>query len=138
MSARAPLRTAADPSQPPSLQLPVEVAIDDAALRARLLALEARYAATPKAREPHPDVGDWWALYDYGPETVGAWDKGHVPPYPGAMGREAVGWWGRGGAGRSGAGPPRCPCPRPRPQSPPPHAPPPTPKPPIPTPGQRW
>lgn len=45
-----------------------------------------RTTATASARvqapEPHPDIGDWWALYDYGPEVVGRWEKGHRPPYP--------------------------------------------------------
>ena len=28
--------------------------------------------------EPHEDFGDWWTLYDYGPETVKNWKKGCV------------------------------------------------------------
>lgn len=37
-----------------------------------------------QAPVPHPDIGDWWALYDYGPETVASWPADYVPPYPGA------------------------------------------------------
>lgn len=70
-------------------------------MRNRLLALEKRYKDVPKARdgvhvtalvcepggaltrsatrvqkrEPHPDIGDWWTLYDYGLDTVKTWDK---------------------------------------------------------------
>ena len=29
--------------------------------------------------EPHPDIGDWWTLYDYGPEAVRKWAKECVP-----------------------------------------------------------
>jgi len=25
--------------------------------------------------EPHPDIGDWWTLYDYGPDAVRKWAK---------------------------------------------------------------
>ncbi len=36
-----------------------------------------------KVREPHPDVGCWWTLYDYGLDTIKTWDKEYVHPYPG-------------------------------------------------------
>ena len=36
-----------------------------------------------KVREPHPDIGCWWTLYDYGLDAVRAWDKTYVHPYPG-------------------------------------------------------
>ncbi|GBF91835.1 hypothetical protein Rsub_04940 [Raphidocelis subcapitata] len=67
--------TAGDTLAPP-------VAVDDEAVRARLEALNARYASVPKAPLPHPDIGDWWALYDYGPETVASWPADFAPPYP--------------------------------------------------------
>lgn len=31
--------------------------------------------------EPHPDIGDWWTLYDYGPEAVRKWAKECVPEH---------------------------------------------------------
>lgn len=49
-----------------------------------LLTMSDRYEGTAKKREPHPDVGCWWTLYDYGPETVQGWERNHVHPYPGA------------------------------------------------------
>jgi len=33
-------------------------------------------ALPPQVPEPHEDFGDWWTLYDYGPETVASWKKG--------------------------------------------------------------
>ena len=45
-------------------------------------ALQAKYAATPKMPEPHADIGEWWALYDYGMDTVRKWPKGFKPDYP--------------------------------------------------------
>lgn len=51
-------------------------------MRRALAALEARYAGVPKAGRPHPDLGDWWALYDYGFDTVRSWPADFVPPYP--------------------------------------------------------
>ena len=36
-----------------------------------------------KVREPHPDIGCWWTLYDYGLDAVKIWDKTYVHPYPG-------------------------------------------------------
>lgn len=41
----------------------------------------------PKARVPHPDIGCWWTLYDYGPERVKAWEPDYKHPYPGASHR---------------------------------------------------
>ena len=38
-----------------------------------------------KVREPHPDIGCWWTLYDYGLEAVKKWDKEYKHPYPGKM-----------------------------------------------------
>jgi hypothetical protein len=52
-------------------------------VRAALAELEQRYAAVPKAPAAHPDLGDWWALYDYGAETVAAWPADYQHPYPG-------------------------------------------------------
>lgn len=39
----------------------------------------------PKAPVPHADVGDWWALYDYGLEAVSAWPGDYQHPYPGGQ-----------------------------------------------------
>ena len=37
-----------------------------------------RLLAAAQVPEPHPDIGDWWALYDYGLDTVKTWPKGCV------------------------------------------------------------
>lgn len=71
-----------DPYLNPGRKLPVEVATDDEAVRAKLLALEKKYAKAPKARQPHANVGCWWTLYDYGPDRVRTWDKDHKPVFP--------------------------------------------------------
>ena len=34
-------------------------------------------------RQPHPDIGCWWTLYDYGLDKVKTWDKDYEHPYPG-------------------------------------------------------
>lgn len=36
-----------------------------------------------KAAVPHPDVGDWWALYDYGLDELASWPADYQHPYPG-------------------------------------------------------
>lgn len=71
-----------DPYLDPGRKLPVEVATEEGDVRGRLLALEAKYAATPKAPVPHPFIGDWWTVYDYGLEAVRGWDPGHRHPFP--------------------------------------------------------
>lgn len=38
-----------------------------------------------KVREPHPDIGCWWTLYDYGVDAVKTWDKNYKHPYPGTL-----------------------------------------------------
>ena len=72
-----------DPYLDPGHKTPAEVAVPDPAVRAALAALEARYAGTPKARRPHPDIGCWWTLYDYGLNVVKGWAADYVHPYPG-------------------------------------------------------
>ncbi|KAL4449353.1 hypothetical protein ABPG77_006997 [Micractinium sp. CCAP 211/92] len=73
-----------DPYLSPGRKLPVEVAFeeDGGEIRRKLLALEKKYADVPKKRAPHPDVGCWWALYDYGQDRVKAWDPAYKHPYP--------------------------------------------------------
>jgi [acyl-carrier-protein] S-malonyltransferase len=72
-----------DPYLDPGRKTPAEVAVPDPAIRAALDALEAKYAGTPKARRPHPDIGCWWTLYDYGVDVVKGWAADYVHPYPG-------------------------------------------------------
>jgi hypothetical protein len=48
-----------------------------------LLLLPLLLPGVPKAPAPHHDVGDWWALYDYGLEAVSAWRGDYQHPYPG-------------------------------------------------------
>ena len=46
--------------------------------------------ASRRSPSPARDIGDWWALYDHGPETVYGWPKEHKPEYPERRrGREA-------------------------------------------------
>ena len=71
-----------DPYLDPGRKLPIDVARDDETIRAKLLALEKRYASVPKVRQPHPHIGDWWAVYDYGLDIVKTWDKDYKHPYP--------------------------------------------------------
>ncbi len=40
-------------------------------------------AQVKKVREPHPDIGCWWTLYDYGLDAIKKWDKEYKHPYPG-------------------------------------------------------
>lgn len=56
---------------------------EDPDIRARLVELDKLYAGTAKKREPHPDVGCWWTLYDYGLDVVKTWTKDYKHPYPG-------------------------------------------------------
>ena len=71
-----------DPYLNPGKKTPVEVAIKDGPTRDALLALNEKYSLTTKTPVPHADIGDWWALYDYGPEAVYAWPADHKPNYP--------------------------------------------------------
>ena len=73
-----------DPYLDPGRKTPRGVAIEDDEVQDALAALEDKYAHVPRVREPHPDIGCWWALYDYGQGLIGGWAKDHVHPYPGA------------------------------------------------------
>ena len=59
--------------------------MDDDEVRGKLLGLEAKYAEVPKIPLPHPDLGDWWTLYDYGLEAVSKWPRDYKQPYPGGF-----------------------------------------------------
>ena len=61
------------------------MATDDEDVRNNLRELEKLYAKTPKCREPHPDIGCWQTLYDYGAEAVKTWAKDYKHPYPGTQ-----------------------------------------------------
>ena len=56
--------------------------MEEGPTRQYLRELEAKYQGIAKARCPHPDIGDWWALYDYGAEAIRTWPLGFQPPYP--------------------------------------------------------
>lgn len=71
-----------DPYLNPGRKTPVEVAPEDENIRNKIYALEKKYAGLPKEKEPHPDIGDWWALYDYGLDAIKTWDKNYKHPYP--------------------------------------------------------
>ena len=38
-----------------------------------------------KVRVPHPNIGCWWTLYDYGLEAVKKWPADYEHPFPGAL-----------------------------------------------------
>ena len=71
-----------DPYLNPGKKTPIEVAISDDVVRGRITALEEKYAHVTKKPEPHPDIGEWWTLYDYGPDVVSKWPKDYIPDYP--------------------------------------------------------
>merc|ERR1719321_1231757 len=77
-----------DPYLNPGRKLPIDVAVDKPEVRAKLAELEKRYARTAKAKTPHEDIGDWWALYDYGLEAIKNWTVDYKPPYPEELKRE--------------------------------------------------
>ena len=64
----------------PGRKTPVMMA--DKSVQPALVALEEKYASTPKHPVPHADVGDWWSLYDYGLDHVLTWpaDKAIIHP----------------------------------------------------------
>jgi len=71
-----------DPYLNPGRKTPLEFAVKDGPTRDGLRALEEKYAHVQKRPKPHRDIGDWWALYDYGPQTVYEWSADHKPDYP--------------------------------------------------------
>ncbi|KAF6252240.1 hypothetical protein COO60DRAFT_1644206 [Scenedesmus sp. NREL 46B-D3] len=71
-----------EPYLNPGRKSVLDVAVDDEDVRQQLTALNAKYEGVPKAPSPHPDVGDWWALYDYGLEVVASWPADYQHPYP--------------------------------------------------------
>jgi len=71
-----------DPYLNPGKKLPIDVSVDDETVRGKLKALEKKYASTEKAPEPHEDIGDWWALYDFGLDNIKRWKKTYKPKYP--------------------------------------------------------
>lgn len=71
-----------DPYLNPGRKTPIEVAVKDGPTRDALRFLEEKYSQTPKKSKPHGDIGDWWALYDYGPEKVYGWTHDFEPDYP--------------------------------------------------------
>lgn len=68
-----------------------KVASEDPDIRARLVELDQLYAEVPKKREPHPDIGCWWTLYDYGADVVQTWAKDYKHPYPGGFRADCLG-----------------------------------------------
>lgn len=77
-----------DPYLHPGRHLPYQVAIEDENVRKALQALDKKYASVEKVREPNEDIGDWWALYDYGLDTIKKWPKGYKHRYPEVVKRE--------------------------------------------------
>eukprot|EP00878_Enallax_costatus_P025741 GHUV01027567.1.p1 GENE.GHUV01027567.1~~GHUV01027567.1.p1 ORF type:complete len:570 (+),score=127.17 GHUV01027567.1:335-2044(+) len=71
-----------DPYLNPGRKSVTDVAAEDERVRGRLGELNERYSSVPKAPVPHPDVGDWWTLYDYGLDEVSTWPADYVHPYP--------------------------------------------------------
>ena len=101
-----------DPYLDPGPKLPRDLAADDAT-RAKIVALERRYAPSaaaageeggagggggeggggvgkggqPRAARPHPQLGCFWALYDHGPDAVASWPADRVVEHPEAAKR---------------------------------------------------
>tara|TARA_B100001142_G_scaffold29952_1_gene26609 strand:- start:188 stop:607 length:420 start_codon:yes stop_codon:yes gene_type:complete len=71
-----------DPYLNPGLKTSIQVAIDDEEIRGKLIALHEKYAHVPKRPEPHKDLSDWWACYDYGFDTVRKWPKDFQARFP--------------------------------------------------------
>lgn len=71
-----------DPYLNPGCKKPVDVAIDDENTRTKLKALEKKYESVPKVRVPHPHIGCWWTIYDYGLDAIKKWDVNYTHPYP--------------------------------------------------------
>ncbi|GMH36598.1 hypothetical protein BSKO_04471 [Bryopsis sp. KO-2023] len=65
----------------PGRKLPCDLVSSDD-VKIQVLALEKKYAATKKEPQPHPHVGCWWTLYDFGPDAVCKWPKDHKQVYP--------------------------------------------------------
>ena len=47
--------------------------------RQRLTVCAAASPRSAQVPEPHPDIGDWWTLYDYGLDAVRKWPKECAP-----------------------------------------------------------
>ena len=71
-----------DPYLDPGLKTPIQVAIQDEDVRDRLQFLIDKYADVPKKAKCHPDLGDWWTIYDYGLDVVQTWAHDYKPSYP--------------------------------------------------------
>ena len=79
-----------DPYLNPGRKTPVQIAIEDDNVRGAIRALEEKYAHVKKTPEPHPDLSDWWTVYDYGFENVRKWPKDYKPKYPEERRRERL------------------------------------------------
>ncbi|GAX86038.1 hypothetical protein CEUSTIGMA_g13453.t1 [Chlamydomonas eustigma] len=77
-----------EPYLNPGRKVPADMVADDVQTRQALLGLEAKYAHVQKVRCPHPDIGDWWALYDYGLKAIKAWPADYEHPYPEVLKRQ--------------------------------------------------
>lgn len=77
-----------DPYLNPGKKIPLEVSLDDDEVRAKIVALEKKYAGVEKRPECHPDLGCWWTLYDYGLDAVKGWPKDYRHPYPEVIKRQ--------------------------------------------------
>eukprot|EP00898_Chlorokybus_atmophyticus_P005012 jgi/Chlat1/5511/Chrsp360S05337 len=70
-----------DPYIHPGENLPFQLQWNPS-IQSSLKSLDAKHSSTPKVRDPHEDIGDWWALHDYGLDTIKKWDKEYKHPYP--------------------------------------------------------
>jgi len=71
-----------DPYLNPGEKLAIDLSLDDDEVRARVVSLEKKYAKVEKKPIPHPDIGCWWTIYDYGLDTVKGWTRDYKHPYP--------------------------------------------------------
>lgn len=69
----------------------IDLIVDDGGVtRNKIKALEDKYVDLPKVRVPHPDIGDWCTLYDYGLDEVKSWPADYEPRYPEVLMRQRI------------------------------------------------
>ena len=71
-----------DPYLNPGPKTPCELVAQDVEVYEKLCELVEKYAHVPKKPQPNGSIGDWWALYDYGLDTVKTWPYDFRKEFP--------------------------------------------------------
>jgi len=71
-----------DPYLNPGPKTPCELVAQDVEVYEKLCELVEKYAHVPKKPQPNESIGDWWALYDYGLDTVKTWPYDFRKEFP--------------------------------------------------------